>query len=170
MAILASHRRTHRRTRTGIASFVLALAASGASHAQVDEHQLKAAFVYNIAAFAQWDRAAPGTLTICMQAGVPLEEAVAALAGRTVSGRRVVVARGISGAGCDVLVHDARVPVYTTSDTLVICDACQLPDGLSAIALVREGNRIRFDVDARRAQANGVGLSSQLLRLARRVL
>lgn len=170
MAILGSHHRTHRRTRTGIASFVLALAASGASHAQVDEHQLKAAFVYNIAAFAQWDQAAPGTLTICLQAGVALEEAVAALAGRTVSGRRVVVARGISGAGCNVLVHDASAPVDTTANTLVICDACPLPDGTSAIALVREGTRLRFDVDARRAQANGVGLSNQLLRLARRVL
>jgi hypothetical protein len=169
MALLASRRRAHRRTRIGIASFALALAATGASHAQVDEHQLKAAFVYNIAAFAQWDHAAAGTLTICLQADAALEEAVAALAGRRVSGRRVAVARG-AGAGCDVLVRDARTAVVSRADTLVICDACDLPDGSSAIALVREGNRIRFDVDARRARDDGITLSSQLLRLARRVL
>ena len=52
----------------------------------------------------------------------------------------------------------------------MICDACELPDGISTVSLVREGNRIRFDVDASRARADGVTLSSQLLKLARRVL
>lgn len=170
MAILGRRGRTRRKAQAGLAGLVLALAAAGACQAQVDEHQLKAAFVYNIAAFAQWDHAAAGTLTICLQADAALEEAVAALAGRTVSGRRVAVARGAVGAGCDVLVRDARAAVAPQADTLVICDACDLPDGSSAIALVREGNRIRFDVDARRARDDGITLSSQLLRLARRVL
>lgn len=170
MALLGRQRRARRRIRTGIAGLLLALAAAGPGHAQVDEHQLQAAFVYNIAAFAQWERAGPGALTICLQAHPALEGAVASLAGRSVGGRRVAVARGTAGPRCDVLVHDASTPVASHADTLVICVACDLPDDVSAVALVREGNKIRFDVDARRARADGVTLSSQLLRLARRVL
>lgn len=154
---------------------VMALAAAGPGHAQVDEYALKAAFVYNIAAFAQWRGAPEGVLTLCVQAGPELDAAVAAMAGRSLAGRRVEVTRTPPAGGCDVLVRDAHpadaVDVEAEVDArLVICDACELPDGSSTVALVREGNRIRFDVDATRARMDGVTLSSQLLRLARRVL
>ena len=56
------------------------------------------------------------------------------------------------------------------SRCLVICDGCQPRDGLTAVVLVREGNRIRFDVDPEAAARSGVSFSSQLLRLARRVM
>jgi hypothetical protein len=169
MAVLAGHRSAHHKARIGMASVALAVA-GGVCHAQVDEHTLKAAFVYNMVAFAQWQHGGTGTLTICLQANAGLEAAVTALAGRTVSGRPLAVTRDASGAVCDVLVHDAGTLVAATADTLVICDACQLPNGTSAIALVREGNKIRFDVDATRAKTDGIVFSSQLLRLARRVL
>lgn len=80
------------------------------------------------------------------------------------------VAAAIPGADCRVLVHAGPAAAPATADTLVICDACELPDGASAVALVREGDRIRFDVDSDRVRDSGVILSSQLLRLARRVL
>ncbi|WP_202841636.1 YfiR family protein [Luteimonas saliphila] len=170
MALLARQRATRRGARIGIGGLLLAVSAGSVCHAQVDEHSLKAAFVYNIAAFAQWDEATAEALTICLQVDARLEAAIAALSGRSLAGRPVRVRWANPVAGCDVLVHDADTPVAAASDTLVICDACQLPDGSTAVALVREGNRIRFDIDATRARAGGITLSSQLLRLARRVL
>lgn len=170
MEVLAAGGRRRRRARFGTAAAALALAVAGTCHAQVDEHALKAAFVYNIAAFAQWPHAPDGTLTICVQAEAGLEAAIAAMDGRTLAGRRLQVTRTPPPAGCDVLVHGARTPPAAVADALVICDACDLPNGSSTVALVREDNRIRFDVDAARARAAGIVLSSQLLRLARRVL
>lgn len=151
---------------------LLGLAVAGAGHAQVDEYALKAAFVYNIAAFAQSAHPRASTLTICTQTGEALGAAVGALGGRDLAGRRVTVVRAAAATagGCDVLVHDADRAAPASVAALVICDACTLPNGVSTVTLVREGNKIRFDVDATRARANGVTLSSQLLRLARRVL
>ncbi len=171
MAFLASSARV-RWPRTGAAGLAAAaaLAVSGACHAQVDEYALKAAFVYNIAAFAEWRGDAGGAMTMCVQAGPELAAAVAAMAGRSVAGRRVQIARTPPPGGCDVLVQAGPAPAVVANAKLVICDACQLPDGTSTVSLVREGNRIRFDVDASRARAEGVVLSSQLLKLARRVL
>lgn len=160
-----------RRVGQGMA-VLLGLALAGSGHAQVDEHALKAAFVFNIAAFAQSTHARASTLTICTQTDTALDAAIATLAGRDLAGRRVTVmlAATASVAQCDVLVHTAGTPVPAAVSALVICDACALPNGASTVALVREGNKIRFDVDATRARANGITLSSQLLRLARRVL
>lgn len=133
-----------------------------------DEDVRKAAVVYGIAAFAHWEHDPAGALRICLQADAGLEAAIRALAGRV--GHPVTVAAAIPGADCRVLVHAGPAAVPATADTLVICDACELPNGASAVALVREGDRIRFDVDSDRVRDSGVILSSQLLRLARRVL
>ncbi|MDH5833269.1 YfiR family protein [Luteimonas kalidii] len=148
----------------------LGLGAAGACRAQVDEHALKAAFVYNIAAFTQWEAPASEALTICLQVDAQLEAAIAGLAGRQLAGRPVKVRWASPVTGCDVLVHDVDTPVLAAAGTLVICDACRLPDGASAVALVREGNRIRFDIDPARARDRGITLSSQLMKLARHVL
>ncbi|MGJ4804775.1 YfiR family protein [Luteimonas sp. SDU82] len=171
MALLAEATQGRQRRRAPAALLAaLGLGTAGAGHAQVDEHALKAAFVYNIAAFADWGGAPDQAVILCVQTGPQLDAALAAMAGRTFAGRRVEIARTPPAAGCDVLVQDAQLPPPAPAARLVICDACQLPDGSSTVALVREGNRIRFDVDAARARADGVTLSSQLLRLARRVL
>ncbi len=142
--------------------------------AQVDESRLKAAFLYNIVAFASWsggDAAAP--LRICAVTGGPLDVELVALSGRMVGRRRISVQRGSVDAGCDVLVHaadGAALPAATPGRALVVCDGCRAGDGVSAVLLARDGDRVRFDVDPRVAARSGVDFSSQLLRLARRVL
>lgn len=146
----------------------LGLAAPGA-HAQVDESRLKAAFVYNIVAFASWSGGGRD-LQLCTATGGALDGEIARLAGRQVGQRRIAVRRG-AAPGCDVLVRAGAVPDAPVPDSaLVICDGCALPDGGSAVSLLREDNRIRFEIDAGVAAGAGVGFSSQLLRLARRVL
>ncbi|SOD56587.1 protein of unknown function [Pseudoxanthomonas wuyuanensis] len=140
--------------------------------AQVEEAALKAAFVYNIVAFSNWNRGGSAdTLVICANTRSSLDAALVDLGGRRIGQRRIAVRRNTGYAGCDVLVHagDAK-PKPADAATLIICDGCQLPDGVSAVALVREGNRIRFDVDTGSVAVAGISLSSQLLRLARQVL
>ena len=78
---------------------LLGLAFAATGHAQVDEHALKAAFVYNIAAFAQSAHAHASTLTICTQTGDALAAAIGTLGGRDLAGRRVSVVRVAAATG-----------------------------------------------------------------------
>ncbi|WP_454831928.1 YfiR family protein [Pseudoxanthomonas wuyuanensis] len=141
--------------------------------AQVEEAALKAAFVYNIAAFSNWSGSgSTDALVICANTHSPLDATLVELTGRKIGQRRIVVRRSTDSAGCDVFVHaddTVQKPAAHTA-TLFICDGCRLPDGVSAVALVREGNRVRFDVDTDAVALAGISFSSQLLRLARQVL
>ncbi len=150
--------------------------------AQVDEAALKAAFVYNIVAFASWDSEGasagtnasidPSTLVICTNTNTPLDAAIARLTGRAIGQRRITVHAAATERTCNVLVYagDTNPTHATTPNALMICDGCDLPDGTTAVALVREGKRIRFDVDPASAAKARISFSSQLLRLARRVM
>jgi hypothetical protein len=160
----------HKSRRAALSAGMAALATVGGCFAQVDEYSLKAAFVYNIIAFSQWDHPPGDPLTICVQANPALLAAMGTLQAKRLDGRRVLVTDGSIQSDCDVRVHGAQTSVTPAADVLVICDACQLPNHTSAVALVREGNKLRFDVDVARARSDRILLSSQLLRLARRVL
>lgn len=176
MAVLNQrHGTAQRQPRRARLAWLAALALAPAlAWPQVDESRLKAAFVYNIVAFASWssgDAAAP--LRICTVTGSRLDVELAALSGRMVGGRRISVQRGSVDAGCDVLVHagdGGTLPPATPVTALVVCDGCRAGDGVSAVLLARDGDRVRFDIDPRVAARSGVDFSSQLLRLARRVL
>jgi hypothetical protein len=164
------------RTRVGAGLVLVTALAAGApcAFAQVDESQVKAAFVYNIVAFASWNGAKTSAdLEICTDTGGALDREIDGLAGRSIGQRRIRVRRGIKTAHCDVVLHAGAgrlVPADLAQPVLVICDGCRPRDGLTAVVLVREGNRIRFDVDSAAAAKSGVSFSSQLLCLARRVI
>lgn len=148
-----------------------ALAACAPARAQVDESALKAAFVYNIVAFAQWNQPRdPLLVTVCTDTGPALDDALATLEGRTLGARRLAVRPRQDGAACDVLVRGHDRPALPAPGVLVVCDGCELPDGVTAVALVREDSKVRFEIGTTAAGRAGITFSSQLLRLARRVL
>lgn len=162
-------------------SAVLLLAASLAAvfgtRAQVSEAELKAAFAYNFALFTQWpaDVLAEGApLRICAAAGARELPALRRLRARTVAGHAIEVAEVEAGGDvtrCHVLLFDVDTPVPAIgAGALTVCDGPRQACGGAVILLAREGDRIRFDVDAARARAQRLSLSSKLLRLARRVL
>jgi len=157
--------------RTAIAA--LLLASSAHMHAQVDADTLKAAFVYNFALYATWP--APlrdaAEVTVCVPAESTLAPALDALAGKPVDTRKLAV-RNVEayapGDGCDVRIveSDASAPPAERG-VLTICDCSETPARGGIIALVREGTRLRFDVDLAAADAAHITLSSKLLHLAR---
>ena len=166
---------------------VCALAASACAwmcaHAQVDLYSLEAAYIYNFTEFTEWPAApAAGTaLTVCAGAHSPLGATLTKLDGRTVSGRTWSVKpipEGAALSACNVLIvddaassavtkaapgRDAPMLVVRTADT----DA---GDGHDVVTLIREGDRLRFDIDNTEAVHRHLGLSSKLLRLARNVI
>ena len=146
----------------------------GVAHAQVDENILKAAFVYNFAMYTTWPMPLRDstTLTICVRRSSALAPALRALAGKPVQERALAVIEidaAKAGMRCDVQVADARgARPMQRLGVLTICDCSEAEDASSGvILLVREGTRLRFDVDLNAAAASGLSLSSKLLRLAR---
>lgn len=163
-----------RRTRRAAGALLAALlATSWPVGAQVEESALKAAFVYNIIAFASWESVQRrDVVMVCTAVDPGFTRALTNLEGKPVGDRRLALRQTPdSSAGCDVLVRAVAVPAASAvRGQLVVCDGCTLPDAVTAVALVREGTRVRFEVDVRVGNQVGVTFSSRLLRLARRVL
>ena len=150
-----------------------------------DEYRLKAAFVYRFPQFVEWPTAAidgRDSLDICITRPNPFGNSLQELvAGESMNGRRLVV-RSIelsSGLrGCHVLfvanrdraplkqllARTARQPVLTIGESAEF-----LEDG-GIVNLRVIDQRVRFEVNAAAAEQAGLKLSSQLLRLAIRVV
>lgn len=167
------------------ASILLALvsAPAGARNGvQVDEHQIKAAFVYNFVKFARWP--CEGTDAGCSEfrigvlgqssLGSVLDEAVV---GKTVRGKAIRVLRFASVEDVES-VHLLYVgAIETDLDTLLerLGDRAVLTIGESdrfaerggAIRLFLEERRMRFEINPDAAKRRGIHLSSELLVLAR---
>ena len=164
-------------TRRNSAVFALATACvvawAGVS-AQVPEAELKAAFVYNFAMFTEWPRDALADGQSLLVCTTPDDDrqlgALRRLRGKTVAGHPIAVTSS-PGANdrCHVVLYAAGAPIAAaaTVGALTVCDGPRCSDAV--IMLLREGDRIRFDVDAARAKARRLTLSSKLLRLARQV-
>ena len=158
-------------------ALLVALAAPGAdARAQVDAETLKAAFIYNFAIYTTWPSPPRdiGSIMLCVERTSTLVPALRELAGKAVQQRALAVREiDVPDAPlerCDILITtpDRPAPATIERGLLTVCDCEGLPASPgSTIALVREGDRLRFDVDRQAAGAAGLSLSSKLLRLAR---
>jgi hypothetical protein len=156
-----------------------------AADADVDstlEQRVKAAFLYQFAAYVEWPPntfAQPGTpITIAvLGADAVAEELGQVVTGRTVGGRSVVVKRvkqGESLAGVHILFvgksEGARLnqlPQARAVLTVTEMDGA-LAHG-SMINFVLVDRRVRFEVALDSVEKNGLKLSSRLLAVAQQV-
>ena len=149
------------------------------------EYQVKAAFLYNFAKFVVWPEyvfsSKTSPLTLCVVGddpfGTPLH---AALAGRKAHSRRITLKlldEPNSDDGCHIAFlsapGDARMArlmhrlrgrtILTVGDD----EAFAANGGM--VRLLVDNKKIRFDINAKSAEAVGLRMSAQLLSLARRV-
>ena len=169
-----------RRLRWAAAACVLSLpvAAAGPS-----EYEVKAAFLFNFSKFVEWPEkafAGPGSpIAICVLGenpfGTLLEDAVR---GKQVNGRDLEVRDVTSAAGCHVVfvgaaesARDAEVFARLADQpVLTVSDAETAAARGAIIGLTLEENRVRFEVNLVAARKAGVKLSSQLLKVAVRLI
>ena len=176
-------------------AFVLScLAASIASpRAQVQndrrlEIDVKATFVFQFSRYAEWP-AAPAVAAgrprppfkVCAVADGAFDRSLdKVLEGEMVDGRRMVrrVPDTLEEAqGCQILylgdIEPERVkPLLASVEGLPVLTIGETPEFLKwggQILLVRDGTRIRFDINLPAARRNNIVLRSQLLRIARHV-
>lgn len=167
-----------------LALTLLAAVWPGPARTQGSDAAAKARFVVTFVRFVQWPASPIGIeappLRLCLLQHSPvLANAFIAQDGANVGGRRlVVVLQSPPGlAGCDALFVDdsgvhgaAGLLAQATQRPLLTLGAV---DGFLAqggmVELVNVDDRLRFDVDLRAVRGAGLGLSSHVLKLARRV-
>jgi hypothetical protein len=174
--------------RRGWVSALLAAAIAGglpaSAPAQGGEAAAKARFAVTLARFVQWPASpvgAEGPLRLCvLQRSPALASAFAVHDGAAVGSRRLVIVFEPGAAdmpACDLLFVDASAAAAAGP---LLTQAAQRPvltigavDGFlgrgGMIELVNVDDALRYDVDLGAVRRAGLGLSSQVLKLARRV-
>jgi hypothetical protein len=163
-------------------SWVAALGASGAAIAQpVQEYELKAAYLYNFALFAEWPAAAfaapASRFAICVLGQSPFGRSLAALERKPVQSRPIAVRSVPTPAAardCHVLFvvqPDARrmseiAAALGDAPVLTVADSDHDMRAGAVVTLVPRGARIGFTVDLDAARRARLRISARLLRLA----
>lgn len=145
--------------------------------------EVEAAYLYNFGRFIRWPaQAQHGPLMICILGEDPFEDALDRIvAHETIEGRALAVSRlsSISGAGsCAILFFGRSEQPRIEEDlarvrTLPIATVSDLPDFLNrggVIQFVLKDDRVRFVVNMTAAKRAGVGISSQLLKVAANIV
>lgn len=185
MRAASAPRTRGRRPGLGLLLVVAALvcAASGPVRAQSSEPAAKARFAVTFARFVQWPALPVGAdtpLRLCvLQRSPALASAFAVHDGAAVGTRRlsVVLEPGTTVSGCDLLFVDGS---GASAAAPLLAEGAQRPiltvgavDGFIArggmVELVNVDDALRFDVDLGAVRRAGLSLSSQVLKLARRV-
>jgi hypothetical protein len=164
----------------GIAAW--ALLATGARAQDIEEYQVKAAFIYNFAKFVEWPPQAfknsTDPITICVLGQNPfgnaLEEAVS---GKTVEGRTFVV-RTLSGeqpaVGCQIVFvssserkrFHAILGEIKAGGVLTVGETETFASEGGVINFKIEAGRVRLQVNVDAAEQAKLRISSKLLSLA----
>lgn len=144
------------------------------------EQSVRAAMVFNFLKFTEFppeSQANTQRMRLCVAVGDPRQvDAFAALSGRKVQGRELVVAR-LSGREdvCQVLYVDSRQRWNAIEDlrsyhhTLTISAYAGFVRDGGMIAIAMQDDGIRFDINLAEGRRAGFRFSPQLLRLARQV-
>ena len=171
-----------------VLSLVVAAAPQGAQ-AQPDprfEVDVKATFVFQFSRYAEWPSAAPATapqpsFKVCTVTDGTFDHSLdKVLEGESVAGRPMV--RLVPGSlhearGCQILfigdIEPERVKALLASvnqhPVLTVGETPEFLKWGGQIRLLRDGKRVRFDINLAAARLNNIVLRSQLLRIARNV-
>jgi len=161
------------------------IASTGEVSGQVDEYQVKAAFLYNFAKFVKWPERTFSTLhdpiTICLIGDTVLRRVLEdTIAGKEIDGRRLVV-KTISDMQqvnvCQILfVSGAEQPHVLailagckTRSVLTVGETESFAAQGGVINFRVEDGKVRFEINIGAADEQRLQISSKLLSLARLV-
>ncbi len=163
-----------------------ALLGSAAALAQpADEYRVKAAFLYNFAKFVEWPAQAfarpDSDLLLCVIGDDPFEGALQeTVAGKTVQDHRIGVRHidDIDAAGCHILFIGSSelyrlrrvLAQVANGHVLTVGDVADFARQGSVVAFHVEAHKVRFTINIAAAEAAGIDVSSQLLKVAAKVL
>lgn len=149
------------------------------------EYQVKAAYLFNFGKFVEWpDKPEPPKgepFEICVLGDDPFGAALdATVTGATIHGKDVAakrIAKPEQGGDCKVLFisvsEGGHLPEVLSAlgkmNVLTVSDISQFSQRGGMIQFVRDGDRVRFEVNLANVEGAGLNLSSELLKVAVRV-
>ena len=185
---LLSHGKLRRSILSAAPWFAVLLCLSATSLAQQvhpTESQVKAAYLFNFGKFVQWplDHGSGGdSFELCVLGQDPFGPVLdATVAGESISVRKITVKR-ISkmseGTSCNILyisVSEAGrlgpiLEAARHSGTLTVSDIPHFVERGGVIGFVKQQDKIRFEVNRGAAENSHLTLSSELLKVALRVV
>ena len=149
---------------------------------QVEEYQLKAAVLYNLASFVVWPERAVSDASQPFVIGVigsdPFEAHLDALESETVAGRPVQIRRFADLGGVEAAhilfvgeSEEARLPQVLAAiagrNVLTVGETVDFATDGGVIRWFIEKDRLRFEVNRCAAALADLGISARLLRFAR---
>jgi hypothetical protein len=161
----------------------LLLAVSGTAQ-RSGEYLLKAVFLYNFVKSVEWPAATPdsaaGSVTVCILGNDPFESALGSLRGRTVNGKKLwirTIGSVAEANSCSVVFisdsESARVEQILGglkgASVLTVGDTPGTAKRGCVIDFVMEDNKVRYEINARAADAAHLKISPNLLGLAKTV-
>jgi hypothetical protein len=170
----------------GLALFLLLLGQQKSFSQAVTEDQVKAAYMYNFAKFADWPAEAftnaDDPIRLCILNDQPFYSQLIQIAkDKTIAGRAVravPVQNGQQARGCHMLFIDSAqagdvVHLFETlqgSSVLTVGETESFVDQGGIIGFVMQGGQVHFQVNHKAANQSGIRLSSRLLSVAKRVI
>jgi len=149
------------------------------AHAAPSEYELKAAFIYQIARFVEWQPANAGaSLRLCVLGGNPFGPALDTIRGKPVNERKMEVSlldMSADTGECDMLFVAAPAEKYLERimalsrgrNMLTIGDTQGFAQRGVMVNFFPEDGKIRFEINPSVSRRAGIKISSQLLKLAR---
>jgi hypothetical protein len=147
------------------------------------EYQVKAAYLYNFAKFVEWPAQrfanAEAPLVIGVFGENPFGDELRAIArNHKINGRDIVILPVTTSAearAAQMVFFSAAEDAHAAQELGKIREAGVLTVGESEkfiaaggmIAFVREGDKVRFEINAEAAEQQGLKISAQLLKLAK---
>ncbi len=161
------------------------IASTGLAWAEYTENEIKAAFILNFAKYVDWPADSlsetPGKLTLCIVGKRDaLFDTLTTMEGKIVNNLSLRVRaadRNDNLTRCQLLVlaeseaeHFERIlkPLVGTP-VLTVNGSDRFLDAGGIISLIVENNKVRFDINLSATRRNKIVMSSNLLKLARKV-
>ena len=166
-------------------TIAFALVVSTPAFADAGEYAVKAALLYNFSKFIDWPESAfagSPDFGICLLGGDPYGVRIDAVARKRTHGRSIRIARleNVSkpASPCHIAFITKSVvgslqQTLTDLDNEPVLTVGEGPEFIEdggMIGLVREGSRIRFEINRGATRRAGLSVSAQLLRIAERVI
>ena len=173
--------RNRRIRATGVCLFLLC---SLAFAERPSEYQVKAVYLYNFGKFVNWpaDAARSIDFDVCVLGTDPFGQLLdATVSDSTINGKRVVakrIARAQDASDCRIVFIAGsesprlagHLPVLNRLHVLTVSDNPHFLERGGMIQFVFDGDRIRFAVNLTATQEAGLTLSSELLKVATKVI
>jgi hypothetical protein len=166
-------------------AFFFCLVSIRAQAQRPTESQVKAAYLYNFGKFVKWqlDQSANSdSMQICVLGKDPFGPVLdATVAGENIDGKKIVIRRLATmqeSPQCRILFissseeHRLRAIIAATQrlGELTVSDIPHFAEQGGVIEFVTQGDKVRFEVNRAAAEQSHLALSSQLLKVAVKVI